>query len=99
VRQSARSTYAISKSSSSKPSATIEVTRTYLEMRAASDLQATRSNDPLIKIEPQLDCSIELFPLTPKQVRTITGLIAFLDRRTDLRASGQVRELDLVDDL
>jgi hypothetical protein len=30
-------------------------------MRATSDLRATRSNDPLIKIEPQLDCSIGLF--------------------------------------
>src|SRR6476660_4484866 len=42
-------------------SATIEVTRTYLEMRAPTDLQATRSDDPLIEIELQLDCSIELF--------------------------------------
>ena len=40
---------------------TIEVTRTYLEMRDPSELQAARSDDPLIKIEHQRDCSVELF--------------------------------------
>ena len=39
----------------------MEVTRTYLEMRARSDLQAARKDDPLIQIEPQSDCSIDLF--------------------------------------
>ena len=39
----------------------IEITRTYLEMRAPSELNPARSNDPLIKIEWQRDCSIELF--------------------------------------
>jgi GNAT superfamily N-acetyltransferase len=37
------------------------VTRTYLEMRDRSELQRARSNDPLIKIERQPDCSVELF--------------------------------------
>jgi len=40
---------------------TIEVTRTYLEMRDVSDLQGATLNDPAIRIEPQPDCSIELF--------------------------------------
>jgi len=39
----------------------IEVTRTYLEMRAPSELRAARTDDPLIKIEQQLNCSTELF--------------------------------------
>jgi GNAT superfamily N-acetyltransferase len=39
----------------------IEVTRTYLEMRSPSDLQAARKTDPLIQITAQPDCSIELF--------------------------------------
>ncbi len=41
--------------------ATIEVTRTYLEMREASELQPALSVNPLIRIEPQRDCSVELF--------------------------------------
>jgi GNAT superfamily N-acetyltransferase len=40
---------------------TVQVTRTYLEMRDPSELQAARSNDPLIHTEFQRDCSIELF--------------------------------------
>ena len=44
-----------------KPISTIEVTRTYLEMRAPSDLQPARSGDSLIRIEFQRDCSVELF--------------------------------------
>src|SRR6185436_1062131 len=40
---------------------TIEVTRTYLEMRDPSELQPARSDDPLISIEPQPDCSVALF--------------------------------------
>ena len=40
---------------------TIEVTRTYLEMRHPSELNASLSNDPLIQIERQRDCSVELF--------------------------------------
>lgn len=39
----------------------IEVTRTYLEMREASALQAALLDDPLIRIEAQPDCSVELF--------------------------------------
>ena len=39
----------------------MEVTRTYLEMRSAEDLQAARNDDPLIQIEQRRDCSIELF--------------------------------------
>ena len=44
-----------------RASDTMEVTRTYLEMRAPSDLHPARSDDPLIKIELQRDCSVELF--------------------------------------
>lgn len=40
---------------------TIEVTRTYLEMRHPSELNAALSNDPLICLEQQPDCSVELF--------------------------------------
>jgi GNAT superfamily N-acetyltransferase len=39
----------------------IEVTRTYLEMRDPSDLNAARLDDPLIRVDPQLNCSVELF--------------------------------------
>ena len=39
----------------------IEVTRTYLEMRAPSELRMARSDDPLIKIDLQRECSVELF--------------------------------------
>ena len=39
----------------------MEVTRTYLEMRSPSDLQPARNDDPLIQIEPQPNCSIEMF--------------------------------------
>ena len=39
----------------------IVVTRTYLEMRAPAELNPARNNDPLIKIEWQPNCSIELF--------------------------------------
>ncbi|MGZ8846402.1 MAG: GNAT family N-acetyltransferase [Pyrinomonadaceae bacterium] len=39
----------------------IQVTRTYLEMRAPSDLQPARNDDPLIQIEPQPHCSIQMF--------------------------------------
>jgi ribosomal protein S18 acetylase RimI-like enzyme len=39
----------------------IEVTRTYLEMREPSELRRALSNDPLIRIEEQRDCSVELF--------------------------------------
>jgi GNAT superfamily N-acetyltransferase len=46
----------------------IEVTRTYLEMRAPAALQAAGNNDPLIKIEPQPHCSIELFRFLYREV-------------------------------
>src|SRR2546423_3945575 len=38
-----------------------EVTRTYLEMRERSDLRPALLDDPLIRIEVQRDCSVELF--------------------------------------
>jgi GNAT superfamily N-acetyltransferase len=44
-----------------KTISTIEVARTYLEMRDPSDLQAAHSNDPLIRIELQRNCTVELF--------------------------------------
>ena len=40
---------------------TIEVTRTYLEMRRPADLRAANLDDPLIAIEEQTNCSIDLF--------------------------------------
>jgi len=40
---------------------TIEVTRTYLEIRDPAELKPARSADPLIRIEPQPHCSVELF--------------------------------------
>jgi len=43
------------------PASTIEVTRTYLEMRNPSDLRGAKLDDPSIKIEQQRDCSVELF--------------------------------------
>jgi GNAT superfamily N-acetyltransferase len=43
------------------PAATIEVTRTYLEMRDPSALRGAKLDDPAIRIEPQRDCSVELF--------------------------------------
>ena len=39
----------------------IEVTRTYLEMRALSELNRAKLDDPRIEIEEQCECSIELF--------------------------------------
>ena len=47
---------------------TVEVTRTYLEMRAPSDLRAAHSTDPLIKIEQQRNCSVELFRFLYREV-------------------------------
>src|SRR2546421_982520 len=38
-----------------------EVPRTYLEMRERSDLRPALLDDPLIRIEVQRDCSVELF--------------------------------------
>ena len=40
---------------------TIEVTRTYLEMRHPAELRGVKLDDPLIEIEFQPDCSVELF--------------------------------------
>ena len=42
-------------------SETIEVTRTYLEMRDPSELQAVKLDDPSIRISLQSDCPVELF--------------------------------------
>lgn len=39
----------------------IEVTRTYLEMRDPFELNGAKLDDPLIRIDQQPDCSIELF--------------------------------------
>ncbi len=41
----------------------MEVTRTYLEMRGPSELRPARLDDPLIKIEQQHNCSVDLFRL------------------------------------
>ena len=46
---------------SATQSSALQVTRTYLEMRDVSELQRVLSDDPSIRIEPQRDCSIELF--------------------------------------
>ena len=40
---------------------TIEVTRTYLEMRDPSELQGALSDDPRVRIEQLLDCSAARF--------------------------------------
>jgi len=44
-----------------KTATAIEVTRTYLEMRDASELEPARSDDPRIRIEQLQDCSPSLF--------------------------------------
>src|SRR2546429_1404733 len=41
--------------------ATIEVTRTYLEMRDPSELQPAHSDDPRIRIEQLQDCAPSLY--------------------------------------
>ena len=46
----------------------IEITRTYLEMRAPSELHAARNEDPLIKIEQQQNCSNESFRFLYREV-------------------------------
>src|SRR6266550_1836302 len=40
---------------------TIEVTRTYLEMRDPAHLQAARSDDPSIRVEQMSDCPASFF--------------------------------------
>jgi GNAT superfamily N-acetyltransferase len=50
-----------SQPSSAIPSSTLQVTRTYLEMRSPSDLQVVRLDDPLIQIEQQHNCSSQLY--------------------------------------
>jgi GNAT superfamily N-acetyltransferase len=50
------------------PMTTIEVTRTYLEMGAPAELRPAFNNDPLIKIEEQPDCAIELFRFLYREV-------------------------------
>lgn len=40
---------------------TIQVTRTYLELRDPAQLQPARSEDPRVRIQPQPDCSISFF--------------------------------------
>jgi len=44
-----------------KEAAATEVTRTYLEMNSASQLQPARVGDPRLKITNQHPCSVELF--------------------------------------
>jgi len=39
----------------------MEVTRTYLEMRAPSELQPARADDPLISLELKSDCPADLY--------------------------------------
>ena len=46
----------------------IEVTRTYLEMCEPGELRPARSNDPLIRIELQSDCSADLFRFLYREV-------------------------------
>ncbi len=46
----------------------IEITRTYLEMRSVSELRGFRIVDPLIKLEQQRDCSIDLFRFLYREV-------------------------------
>jgi len=47
---------------------TIEVIRTYLEMREPAELRPARSIDPLVRIEFQSDCSVDLFRLLYREV-------------------------------
>ncbi|HVS82711.1 MAG TPA: GNAT family N-acetyltransferase [Pyrinomonadaceae bacterium] len=44
-----------------KTAATIEVTRTYLEMRDVSELLAARCDDPSVRVEQTDDCSASLY--------------------------------------
>ena len=44
-----------------KTATSIEVTRTYLEMRDPADLQPARKDDPRIRVEPVHDCSLSFF--------------------------------------
>src|SRR5260370_16663694 len=44
-----------------KTVSTIEVTRTYLEMRDPAELQAARSDDPLIRVEQMQNCPAPFF--------------------------------------
>ncbi|HYR77308.1 MAG TPA: GNAT family N-acetyltransferase [Pyrinomonadaceae bacterium] len=44
-----------------KTSSTIEVTRTYLEMRDPAELQAARSDDPRIRVEQMQNCPASFF--------------------------------------
>lgn len=46
----------------------MEVTRTYLEMRSAADLQAARNDDPRIKIELKSDCPVQLYRFLYEEV-------------------------------
>ncbi len=46
----------------------MEVTRTYLEMRDASELRGAKLDDPLIQIEAQPDCSIDLLRFLYREV-------------------------------
>jgi ribosomal protein S18 acetylase RimI-like enzyme len=46
----------------------IEVTRTYLEMREPAELRPAPSNDPLIRIELQADCPVDLFRFLYREV-------------------------------
>ena len=44
-----------------KAVSTIEVTRTYLELRSASELQAARSDDSRLRIERVTNCEPSLY--------------------------------------
>jgi ribosomal protein S18 acetylase RimI-like enzyme len=46
----------------------IEVIRTYLEMCRPSELRPGRSSDPLVRIELQADCSVDLFRFLYREV-------------------------------
>jgi GNAT superfamily N-acetyltransferase len=46
---------------SPKPISTVQVTRTYLELREPGDLRPARSDDPSLRVEQIVDCSVSTF--------------------------------------
>jgi len=47
-----------------KTATSIEVTRTYLEMRDPADLHPARSDDPRIRVEQLPECSASILSLS-----------------------------------
>jgi ribosomal protein S18 acetylase RimI-like enzyme len=62
---SATSAYADGTDSMTQP---LQITRTYLEMRAPSELRAAQSDDPSIRLEQQQNCPIDLFRFLYREV-------------------------------